>query len=123
MHTRIYGEAKGKGNPFTGPLTQKALIEYIKGYLNEIAELGHPPVKVILFGSYANGKPDAYSDIDLAVWAEGFEGNLFTDSEKVMKAKRNFVKVELHPYAPQDTADDDPFVAEIEKTGIRVDLL
>jgi predicted nucleotidyltransferase len=41
-------------------------IEQIKSYVAKISEEFHPD-KVILFGSYAYGKPTADSDVDLLV--------------------------------------------------------
>jgi uncharacterized protein len=35
--------------------------------------------KAILFGSYANGKADEWSDIDIAIVSDDFTGNRFND--------------------------------------------
>ena len=76
--------------------------------------------QVYLFGSYAKGNPDRYSDIDLAVVSGDFEGIRFFDRKKLLKylVKIN-TDIELHPFKTEDFTADDPFVAEIIKTGIR----
>jgi uncharacterized protein len=76
--------------------------------------------QVYLFGSYANGTPDKYSDIDLAVVSKDFEGIRFFDRKKLLKylIKIN-TDIEVHTFKTEDFTVDDPFVAEIIKTGIR----
>lgn len=91
----------------------RSLIDSIKNEIN----VG----QVYLFGSYANGVPGKYSDIDLAIVSEDFEGVRFFDRKRLYKylVKVN-TDIELHPFKTEDFTSDDPFVAEIIKTGIRV---
>ncbi|MDP2365873.1 MAG: nucleotidyltransferase domain-containing protein [Ignavibacteria bacterium] len=76
--------------------------------------------QVYLFGSYAKGTQDQYSDIDLAVVSNDFEGVRFFDRKKLFKylIKVN-TDIELHTFKTEDFTNDDPLVAEIIKTGIR----
>ena len=53
-------------------LSENKINKIIKGFIVRL-EQEIPVKKVILFGSYAHGKPENYSDIDLAVisaWCE-----------------------------------------------------
>lgn len=74
-----------------------------------------------LFGSYAKGTSNENSDIDLAVVSKDFDGIRFFDRKRLAKylIKANFV-IELHPFKTEDFTTDDPLVAEILKTGLRV---
>ena len=74
-----------------------------------------------LFGSYAKGTSNDNSDIDIAVVSKDFEGIRFYDRKKLAKylIKANFY-IELHPFKSEDFTADDPLVAEILKTGLRI---
>jgi len=76
---------------------------------------------VILFGSHASGRQYEWSDIDLAVVSNDFEGNPFSDRQKMAKAIWAVdTRVEPHPYRPEEFTEDDLFVQEILKTGIKI---
>jgi len=80
------------------------------------------PVKsVYLFGSYAKGNPHEYSDIDIAIVSDKFEGRRFWDREKLGKyVVKSSVDLEVHPYKTEDFTEDDPFVKEILQTGLKI---
>lgn len=74
--------------------------------------------KAILFGSYAKGTSNEFSDIDIAVVSKDFQGIRFFDNEKLSKAKINTnIDLETHPFRPEDFTEDNPFVKEILETG------
>jgi predicted nucleotidyltransferase len=76
--------------------------------------------QLILFGSYAKGTQTKDSDIDIAVVSENFTGNRFLDNRKLAKARINTnFDIETHPFKTKDFTHDNPFVEEIENTGIR----
>jgi predicted nucleotidyltransferase len=71
-----------------------------------------------LFGSYAKGNPREYSDIDIAVVSDVFEGNRFNDSEKLIKfVIHTSYDLEVHPFKTEDFTPDNPMVQEILETG------
>ncbi len=92
----------------------------INGYLKALSDLGFPFQKAILFGSYVKGTPHRYSDIDLAVWSAAFTDTYFTIMEKVAPLHRTFKNIELHPFILKDTAENNPFIKEIENTGVLI---
>ena len=51
----------------TNPKVKKVITEIVDGIIK-----GYEPKKIILFGSYACGKPSEDSDIDLPSTATGF---------------------------------------------------
>ena len=80
-----------------------------------------PLKSVILFGSYAHGNATEYSDIDLAVVSDNFEGSRFFDKKKLNKyILKTSTDLEVHPFKTQDFTEDDPFVKEIIRTGQRL---
>ena len=82
---------------------------------------------IYLFGSYAKGTQHKYSDIDIAVLSQEFEGIRFIDGSKISRIIINetypelpFVDFEIHPYKTEEFTEENPFVAEILRTGIKI---
>ncbi len=102
--------------------TRKSLKIIIREFILELKSKGYSPSKVILFGSYAKGRPHEHSDIDLAIWDEKFTGCIPLDVESLLKLKIKFpTLLELHTYHASETAESDPFIGVIENHGILID--
>lgn len=99
-------------------LTRKIALTTANRFLADLKAFGVQPTKAILFGSVAKGSQHEWSDIDLAVWAPEFIGVLGIDYETIMPVLRPYRELELHTFAPDETAESNPFVEHIEKTGI-----
>ncbi len=93
----------------------------IEEYIQALNENKIPIKKAILFGSYAQGKYTKWSDIDIALVSNIFEGNRFADRAKIRRINLSVSSdLEIIPYRPQDFTSDDPFVREIIETGIEI---
>lgn len=90
----------------------------VNAFLADLQTAGYAPMRVILFGSYANGRPHEHSDIDLAIWDERFTGLGTIDIVPILSIISKYPAIELHSYSVLETAAEDPFIGEIEKTGI-----
>lgn len=100
------------------PDTAKLIIDK---FLSELAEDGIGIEQAILFGSYAQGTFDEWSDIDLALVSSTFEGDRLRDREKIRRIKLKISSLlEPIPYTPEVFSQGDPFVQHILKTGIRI---
>lgn len=97
--------------------TEKKLMIHLKRFLDALKSKGYSFEKIILFGSYANGQPHEYSDIDLAIWSPQFSDDPYESREKIRSLLQSFSPIQLHPYASGETASTDPFIGEIERTG------
>lgn len=76
---------------------------------------------VYLFGSYANGTAREYSDVDLAIVSDKFEGSRFFDKQKLNKyILKTSIDLEIHPFRTEDFTNDNPFVKEIIQTGLKI---
>ena len=77
--------------------------------------------KIILYGSYARGKPRDHSDIDIAVISPSFRGKKILDIQEVLA--RAFSKylsiIEPVGYSPEDfqSAEPETLLGEIKKSG------
>lgn len=96
---------------------KKIILKFIEEAKKDDISIVH----AVLFGSYARGTNNELSDIDLAVVSDDFKGVKFYDSKKLNKAMlRTSIDIETHTYRPEEFTEDDPFVAEILKHGIRI---
>ena len=79
-----------------------------------------PLREVYLFGSYAKLNAGSYSDIDLALVSDKFEGSRFFDAIKLNKyILKTSIDIEVHPFKTEDFNSENPFAEEIIKTGIK----
>ena len=93
----------------------------IDRYIAALRENNIPINQAILFGSYAQGKYQKWSDIDIALVSDIFEGKRFEDRGKIRKINLSVSSdLEILPYRPEDFTPDDPFVKEIMETGVRI---
>jgi predicted nucleotidyltransferase len=76
---------------------------------------------VYLFGSYAKGSADEWSDIDLALVTDYFMGDSFDFRFTLTKLARSIdPDIEPHPYLTSEFNESNPIASEILKTGVRV---
>ena len=106
-------------------LTQKSAIDIVRSFAREVNDSGIALKRVILFGSYASGKQHKWSDIDVALVSDEFEsfgvrdGKLFVD----IHIRKPFYDIQTKTYNTRDfDADKNPFVEEILKTGIEINI-
>ncbi len=93
----------------------------IDQFLKELAKNSIGVEQAILFGSYAHGTFNDWSDIDLAIVSKAFEGERFKDRNKIRNIKlRISSDLEPIPYRPEEFNIDNPFVKRILETGIRI---
>jgi predicted nucleotidyltransferase len=93
----------------------------INNFINLLEKNGIKIQRAYLFGSYANGKADKWSDIDLALISDKFKGNRFLDllslTDYILKAGQDISPL---PFRSEDF-DDSLFARdEILKKGILI---
>lgn len=99
-------------------LDQTAAIGMIHRFVRELTQVGYMPDEVYLFGSYASGSQDNFSDIDVAVWDRKFSGCLPFDIENIKSILSRYSIIELHTCNSND--EDNPYIPEIKTKGIRI---
>lgn len=94
----------------------------IERYINGLVRLGVDVSKVILYGSYAKGNPQEYSDIDLAVVSPTFQKlDIFERQLLLSKAHHKFTEpIEPIGLTPKQFREKKGFAKEILETGIVV---
>ena len=96
-------------------LDKTAVREIATRYANEVRKTLNPQT-VILFGSYVNGNPHEYSDIDVAVVFNDFQGDWLETSTHLMDLAWN-TDGYIEPHMMDVTIDRSGFLEHIRKTG------
>lgn len=95
--------------------------QIVDRYLRALQKNNIPVKQAVLFGSYAIGDFDKYSDIDIALVSEIFDGNRFEDRGKIRKINLSISSdLEVMPFQPKDFTPADPLVKEILESGVRI---
>lgn len=99
----------------------KEIIANIQKFIDLVEKSGIHIDKAILFGSYAKGLQNMWSDIDLALVSKNFEENRYYDLDKLVDACFAIdTNIAPLPYKTEDFTTDDLFVKEILKYGIQI---
>lgn len=98
--------------------TSKLVNDFIKAAI----KLNPHLVKAYLFGSYAKGNFNENSDIDIALVLDKLKDNERFDFqvELMLLSSKFDNRIEPHPIAKKDLNLNNPFAAEILKTGIQL---
>jgi uncharacterized protein len=109
-----------KKNGITQMYSQSDISNIVKEFISLVSD-EFPLKTVYLFGSYTKGNSREYSDIDLAVVSDKFEGSRFFDKKRLNKYLLKLsVYLEIHPFKTEDFTEDDPLVKEILTTGQKI---
>lgn len=122
MHATIHANTVGTSQGTQRQLNQQSAIALAKRFIAEIQAKGLHVRHAILFGSYARNEQHEWSDIDIALSADEFQGIRFLDNRLIqdIKTKRMYSDIETHTYNITDfEGGDDGFVEqEIKSKGI-----
>ncbi|MEO6759637.1 MAG: nucleotidyltransferase domain-containing protein [Saprospiraceae bacterium] len=101
---------------------QQVAISTVKRFAEAVRKQGIDLKTVILFGSYARGEQQEWSDIDVALVADEFIGVGFEDIKGFIDVtiQKPFLFIESHTFNTSEFAQGNPFIAEIRRTGIVV---
>ncbi len=95
------------------------IIGILKRYINELDKSNLHIKKAILFGSYAKGNYQDWSDIDIALVSDDFQGIRFLDKQKISDITFKIDdRIDPVPFKTDDFSEDDIFIKEIINTGI-----
>lgn len=97
-------------------------IQTVIDFVKEVRQQGVTIKKAYLFGSHAKGTPGEWSDVDVALVSDQFIGVRFEDIKRFIDVtiKKPYILFEVHTFSVEDFEDNDAFVQEIIKTGVRI---
>ena len=98
-----------------------AIRPYVFGYLSALEADGTPVQAAYVFGSWINGKPHRWSDIDVCVVSPAFR-TWKKKVELLAKARtEDFFTIEPHGVHPKDfNPNSNSLVHEVIEHGIKV---
>jgi predicted nucleotidyltransferase len=96
-------------------------IKTAKSFISECKLNGLTFYKVFLFGSFAKGNSNPWSDIDLLMVSNQFNDNIFDNLKLYSKVNIKYPSVETHPYPTDYFLDGDSFIIEILKESIELE--
>jgi len=97
------------------------VMNKINLFLDLLAKNNIDVQKVVLFGSYANGTYNKYSDIDITLVSKKFKGNRFLDKNLIRSlAIQAGSDIEVLLFSVRNFKEEDLFVKEILETGIKL---
>ena len=122
MHATIHTINAETSRDTQKQLTQQTALALAKQFIAEVQAKGLHVRHAILFGSYARNEQHEWSDIDIALSADEFQGIRFWDNRLIqnIKTKKIYHDIETHTYSVADfECGDDGFVEqEIKRKGI-----
>ncbi len=82
----------------------------------------YPVEAIILFGSYAKGRENEDSDIDMAIVIDKFKDTIIDEEVEFMKMRKGIdYRIEPHIIRIEDYKNvTTPFIQEVIDTGIKV---
>ena len=94
----------------------------VKEFEKSLNRSGIKVVAVYVFGSYAKGKANPKSDIDVAVISHAFGRDRQGERVGLMSLSQKIdTAIEPHPFSPEDFDDRYyPLSQEVKKTGIKI---
>lgn len=104
-------------------LSKASLFRILKLFKRRLKEEGIPFAKLLLFGSYARGKPDIDSDIDVAVVISSKVSYRDRNKLNLISWFAKQIHVKLEPHLLSTTDMNNPWLsipAELRKVGIVV---
>ncbi|HSD64634.1 MAG TPA: nucleotidyltransferase domain-containing protein [Ignavibacteriaceae bacterium] len=93
----------------------------VERYISLLKENNISVENAYLFGSYAKGNNNKWSDIDIAIVSDSFEGIRIKDKDKIRKLTLSVSSsLEILPFNPRDFSSENPLAKEIIETGIKL---
>lgn len=100
---------------------KKLIYNKVLQYISLLEDRNIHIFQAHLFGSYAKGTADEWSDIDLALVTDNFIGDSFDFRFMLIKLARNIdPDIEPHPYLTSEFNENNPIAGEILKNGERI---
>ena len=96
-------------------LDKAAAREIAAKYADEVKKVLNPDA-IVLFGSFVNGTFHEWSDIDVAIIVNNFQGN-WLETSSMLYGLTWDVSVNIEPHLLDESCDRSGFVEHVMKTG------
>lgn len=104
--------------------TKQQAKKIVKKYAQKLTAEKFPFSKVYLFGSYAQGKANKWSDLDVAIVSDEIKKDWDGNRKKLWKLRMGIdTRIEPHGFSQEEFESDwSPMIYEIKKTGVPVSV-
>lgn len=100
---------------------EAAILEKVQLFLNKLRKTGFHITEAYIFGSYATGLADKWSDVDIAVVSPQISNDRFEERIRLTElAVTVDIRLEPLPFSLESFNEEDPFVRQIKREGIAV---
>lgn len=100
---------------------EDVILENVRLFLNKLRKAGFKITEAYIFGSYATGSADKWSDIDIAVVSPQIGNDRFEERIRLTELAATVdVRLEPLPFNHESFVEEDPFVRQIKREGIAV---
>lgn len=97
------------------------VYQNIKSFLDKLRQSGYHISSAYIFGSYASGKVDEWSDIDIAVVSPQITNDRFEERIRLTEIAVSIDdRFEPLPFNLDSFSDDNPLVRQIKTKGILI---
>ncbi len=97
------------------------ILRTVKRFLRVLGEQGIKVEAAYIFGSYAAGKENQWSDIDVAVISSDISDDRFDERVRMTRLSYGIdTRLEPVPFRPEAFVDEDPLAWEIKRKGLQV---
>jgi predicted nucleotidyltransferase len=99
----------------------KAIRDVVSEYANNVRTV-LPVSRVLLYGSYAKGTANEYSDVDVCFFIANSDDNWLDIMVKLRIISLDYKDIFISPivFNISDLFEDNPFVKEVLSTGIEI---
>jgi predicted nucleotidyltransferase len=100
---------------------EAVVFKNVQSFLDKLRRTGFHISKAYIFGSYASGQVDKWSDIDVAIVSPQISNDRFEERIRLTELALSIDnRLEPLPFNPDNFNDDDPFVRLIKEEGVVV---
>ena len=97
-------------------MDKKQALQIAEKYAEVVAK-EFDPKQILLFGSYYDGTPGEYSDIDIAVIFDKYEDDWWNGSARLYGLCRKIDNFDIEPHLMELNHDDSGFAHHVQKIG------
>jgi uncharacterized protein len=104
-------------------MVKKSTLKAVAYMKDRLQQTGLDVQKIIVFGSQANGKYNAGSDIDIIVISNDFKNkDIFkrarlTKDAEIMTIRKFMIPLDIVTMTPEELADDKSLLSDYARTG------
>jgi predicted nucleotidyltransferase len=98
---------------------EPVVFKKVQSFLDKLRLTGFHISKAYIFGSYAKGQEDQWSDIDVAIISPQISSDRFEERIRLTELAMSIDdRIEPLPFNLDSFKDDDPFVRQIKTEGV-----